>query len=166
MPKAEGREPDPLRLLPSRDRSLPAPITALVPVVLLLAGTGCTPGRQAAEFLMMDCRFQNKGLMHLHLSERQGSAHLLTRYSPGPADRHADSLRAAIESRGRLVAPGSSRHRIEIFLRNDSFGERASESVSLSIEADGRSRLEARQPGTASPRLIDDGVCSLTAPQG
>lgn len=109
---------------------------------------------------MYDCRFQNSGHLHLHLSSARGSVSVITGYEPGRHGDHAADLRAGRESEGRLVPPGpGNRYAVELFLLNDHFGERPSETVLVRVGEDGRSRVEAKGVDDR-PRTIDSGTCS------
>ena len=112
---------------------------------------------------MLDCLFETNRHLHLHVAEQRRSATLVSGYQPGSKASHAEDLRQGRESEGRLITPGGSRFRLELFLLNDQFGEKPGEVVLVRVDRDGRSRLEARnQQGQI--RLLDFGTCSDLAP--
>jgi hypothetical protein len=108
---------------------------------------------------MYDCQFEKNQLVHLHIAEQRGTASLISRYQRGRHSTHAQDVRAAKESEGRLVAPGGSRHVIELFLLNDRFGEQPGEQLIVRVAADGQAFLEGRR-ADRSLRQIDVGRCS------
>ena len=108
---------------------------------------------------MVDCLFENNRHLHLHVSEPRRSATLVSHYRPGAHASHAEDLRQGRESEGRLREPGASRFLIELFLLNAPLGEKPGEVVVVRVDADGRSRMEARA-GDGSRRVIDYGTCS------
>ena len=107
---------------------------------------------------MIDCQFEMHGAVHLHVSEQRGTASVVSDYQPEAGGKHADALRQGRESKGTLSPPGGSRYRIEVFLRNDAFGSRPQEGLSLIIEKDGEARFEGQAPGAAL-RVLDRGTC-------
>ena len=108
---------------------------------------------------MYDCQFETNKLIHLHVSQQRGTASVISDYRRGLTDNHADDVREARESEGRLVAPGQSRYAIELFLLNDRLGEQPGEKVILRVAEDGRTRLEG-QSAEGRVRTIDFGTCS------
>lgn len=106
---------------------------------------------------MVDCEFRQAGAVHLHVSEARGTASVVSDYQPGGGE-HADALRHGRESKGTLAPAGGSRYRIEVFLRNDSFGSRPEEGLRLILERDGQARFEAQAPGQPL-RVLDRGTC-------
>ena len=140
--------------------------TGALGMILVLASAlpGCLTGGDPASPThspnMYDCRFQNNGHLHLHLSLARGSGSVITGYEPGRQADHAADLRAGRESEGRLVQPGpGNRYAVELFLLNDHFGERPGEKVVIRVGEDGRSRVEATGV-EVNPRVIDFGTCS------
>ena len=123
-----------------------------------LAGCRESAEQPAASLRMFDCVFQAGKHGHLHISESEARASLITNYRHGSADSHAEDLRAGRESEGRLVAAAGGRFVIALFLLNDHFGESAGETVSLHLAADGQARLEARGRD-GQTRTIDAGTC-------
>jgi len=131
-------------------------------VILGALNAGCQQGADpdgAQSSTMYDCQFEKNRLIHLHVAEQRGTASLISNFRRGLHGNHAQDVRAARESEGRLVAPGGFRHVIELFLLNDRLGERPGESVILRLAADGKVRLEG-QRADRSLRLIDEGRCS------
>ena len=126
---------------------------------LLLAGCSDSGVQPSASLRMFDCVFQSGKHVHLHISESEARASLITDYRRGTADSHAGDLRAGRESKGRLEAAAGGRLVIAMFLLNDHFGESAGETVSVHLAADGRTRFEARGSG-GQTRTIDAGTCS------
>ncbi len=137
-------------------------------VPILLAGSiasllvaGCRPSPPIVDrglLTMIDCQFEMHGPVHLHVSDQRGTASVVSDYQPAASGKHADALRQGRESKGTLAPPGGSRYRIEVFLRNDAFGSRPQEGLTLVLESDGRARFEGQAPGAAL-RVLDRGTC-------
>jgi hypothetical protein len=128
--------------------------------ISLLVGA-CRPSSPIADsglLTMIDCDFEQQGAIHLHVSEQRGTASVVSDYQPAAGGKHADALRQGRESKGTLAPPGGSRFRIEVFLRNDAFGSRPEEGLSLILERDGQARFEGQAPGAAL-RVLDRGIC-------
>jgi hypothetical protein len=97
---------------------------------------------------------------HVHASEQRGLASVLTNDTPSTdPGRHAEALRKATESKGSLIAPGTSRYRIEVYLRNDQFGNLPREVLRLNLARVGESRFEAMSPGEPA-RTWDVSICT------
>lgn len=121
------------------------------------AGLGGAPEPEKDLLTMVDCEFPQAGAVHLHVSEARGTASVVSDYRPGGGE-HAEALREGRESKGTLAAAGASRYRIEVFLRNESFGSRPDEGLRLILERDGQARFEAQAPGQPL-RVLDRGTC-------
>ncbi|MEB3352726.1 MAG: hypothetical protein VKM34_00600 [Cyanobacteriota bacterium] len=135
--------------------------TLLAGSLASLLAAGCRPTQPIADhglLTMIDCQFETHGAVHLHVSEQRGTASVVSDYQPAAAGKHADALRQGRESKGTLAPPGGSRYRIEVFLRNDAFGSRPEEVLTLVLESDGRARFEGQAPGAAL-RVLDRGTC-------
>jgi len=131
--------------------------------VFLALLTGCRrtdpPVSLDPSLKMVDCRFAGQGPIHLHLSPARGLASVLSAYQPTVSSAHADALRQARESKGRLIKGGDGGYRIDIFLRVDSFGALPNERLVLAVDPSGAARLEAWLPDAAA-RLLDSGTCT------
>jgi hypothetical protein len=113
---------------------------------------------------MYDCQLERNKLVHLHLSEQLGTASLISEYKPGQYGSHSYDVRHGLESEGRLLpARDGERYRIELFLRNDDFGEQSGEKVVIALAPDGRTRVEA-QTLSGNIRRLDVGTCSRSIP--
>lgn len=136
--------------------------------MLSAALSACAGGNFSRDdsLLMVDCSFAAKGPIHLHLSESRGTASVLTDYQPDHSGSHSAALRDAKESKGRLMLPAGSRHRIDIFLLQADFGIRPEEALRLVIQSDGSSQLEAQAAGVESTRVVDRGRCVYQGEQG
>ena len=122
--------------------------------------TSCNQSDHAGvgTLVMLDCQFQNNGMMHLHIAPERGNANVISAYLPVHGKDHARSLRDARESKAQLVEAGSDRYVLDIFLLNDHFGENTGETVRLRLAKDGQGLIEARREGTPA-RRIDRGTC-------
>ena len=128
-----------------------------------LVGCSSAPPGPHTSLQMVDCQFRQMGHVHVHVSEQRGLASVLTNYTPNTdPGRHAAALRQATESKGSLIDPGKSRYRIEVYLRNDQFGNLPQEVLRLNLERDGEGRFEAVSP-SGPTRTLDVGTCTYAA---
>ena len=132
-------------------------ILSLATVLSACQGDGMVKSTESSA--MYDCQFETNKLVHLHISRQRGTASVISDYRRGLTKSHANDVREALESEGRLVAPGESRYAIELFLLNDRLGEQPGEKVILRVAQDGRARLEGHNTG-GKVRTIDFGTCS------
>jgi hypothetical protein len=128
-----------------------------------LVGCSSAPHGLDTGLQMVDCQFRQMGHVHVHVSEQRGLASVLTNYTPSTdPGRHAEALRKATESKGSLIAPGTSRYRIEVYLRKDQFGNLPQELLRLNLARDGEGRFEAVSPGEPA-RTLDIGTCTYAS---
>jgi hypothetical protein len=110
--------------------------------------------------LMVDCQFQAKTHVHMHVYEDRGAVTLITGYTPGKERSHFEDLRTGVQSNGRLISSAGDRLAVEMFLLNENFDAKPGEVVLIRVAQDGQSKVEARAVGGVV-RTIDTGTCTM-----
>lgn len=119
----------------------------------------CQPSIPSQDVVVMfDCDFARNGPIHVHVADQLSNASLITAYQPAGTASHAEVLRNARESRGRIVKPGTARYLVEMFLLNDDFGQGPDESLLFRLAHDGRALLEGSS-SVGQRRVVDVGSC-------
>jgi hypothetical protein len=132
--------------------------------------TGCTlwpTGWKAANALVVDCFTEGRPRFHVHLAANSRSASVISDFKD--SGNHLEDLRNARRSAG-TYQPIDNHYRINLFLKDGSFGEKPGEQVQLSIDqttlAFRVDALSPRREGASLKRVIQQGYCKASPYSG